>query len=65
MPASARYAARDSRIRVYENRVFLDAFSNCNVAVRQASAESKYCKVVSGDDWIFTGRFVPLSVVRV
>jgi glycosyltransferase involved in cell wall biosynthesis len=47
------YAARDSRIRVVENRDFLDAFSNCNVAVRQASPDSNYCKVVLGDDWIY------------
>jgi glycosyltransferase involved in cell wall biosynthesis len=47
------YASRDSRIRVYENPDFLDAFSNCNVAVRQASPDSKYCKVVLGDDWIY------------
>ena len=48
-----RYAAKDSRIRVIQNREFLTAFQNCNAAVRQISPASKYCKVVLGDDWIF------------
>jgi glycosyltransferase involved in cell wall biosynthesis len=48
-----QYAARDSRIRVVQNREFLTAFQNCNTAVRQISPASKYCKVVLGDDWMF------------
>lgn len=47
------YAARDSRIRVVENRQFLRAIANHNLALRQCSPESKYCKVVFADDWIF------------
>ena len=48
-----RYAARDSRIKVVTNQKFLPAIRNHNFALRQISADSKYCKVVLGDDWIF------------
>lgn len=48
-----RYAAKDSRIRVKDNRDFLRAFPNHNEAMRQISPDSKYCKVVFADDWIF------------
>lgn len=50
-----QYAAKDSRIRVHENERFLEMMANHNVAVRQISPASKYCKVVLGDDWIFPG----------
>ncbi len=48
-----RYAAKDRRIRIHENKRFLEMLANHNVAVRQISPASKYCKVVLGDDWIF------------
>jgi glycosyltransferase involved in cell wall biosynthesis len=48
-----RYAAQDSRIRVQENQEFLRAIPNHNRAFRKISLESKYCKMVFGDDWIF------------
>ena len=41
-----QYAARDARIRVYENHEFLRAVCNHNVALRQISPQSKYCKIV-------------------
>jgi glycosyltransferase involved in cell wall biosynthesis len=47
------YAARDPRIRVHENGRFLEMIPNHNVAVRQISPATKYCKVVLADDWIF------------
>lgn len=47
------YARRDRRIRVCTGDVFLDSTSSHNRAVRQISPHSKYCKVVSGDDWLF------------
>lgn len=47
------YAAKDGRIRIHENRQFLPVIPNHNVALRQISPDSKYCKVVLGDDWIF------------
>ncbi len=48
-----RYAAKDSRIRIHDNERFLEMLANHNVAVRQISPASKYCKVVLADDWIF------------
>ncbi len=48
-----RYAQKDSRLRVRENPTFLRAVANHNVAFRQTSRESKYCKMVFADDWIF------------
>lgn len=48
-----RYAAKDPRIRVHTNEQFLEMLANHNVAIRQISPSSKYCKVVLADDWIF------------
>jgi glycosyltransferase involved in cell wall biosynthesis len=48
-----RYAAKDQRIRVHRNQTFLPVIPNHNAALRQISPDSKYCKVVLGDDWIF------------
>jgi glycosyltransferase involved in cell wall biosynthesis len=47
------FAQRDSRIRVCNNDKFLSQFQNWNHAMRQISSESKYCKVVHADDWLF------------
>lgn len=48
-----RYAANDHRIRVHDNKEFLRVVPNHNNALRQISPDSKYCKVVFADDWIF------------
>lgn len=47
------YARKDNRIRIHNNEKFLDLLPNWNHAMRQISNESKYCKVVHADDWIF------------
>jgi glycosyltransferase involved in cell wall biosynthesis len=47
------YAARDSRIQVHNNSEFLEMLENHNAALRLMSAESKYCKVVLSDDFIY------------
>jgi glycosyltransferase involved in cell wall biosynthesis len=47
------YAARDPRIRVHNNDEFVSCEANHNIAVRQISPESKYCKIVAADDWLF------------
>jgi glycosyltransferase involved in cell wall biosynthesis len=47
------YAHEDPRIRVHVNANFLPLMHNWNHAVRQISADSKYCKVVHADDWLF------------
>src|SRR5579872_5775244 len=47
------YAAKDRRIRVHDNEEFLPMLANHNLAVRQISPDSKYCKMVLADDWIY------------
>lgn len=48
-----KYAARDSRIRVVTNDTLVPAVVNFNIALRQISVTSKYCKMVLADDWMF------------
>jgi glycosyltransferase involved in cell wall biosynthesis len=48
-----RYAAQDSRIRLVDNTAFLSQVDNYNHALRCISPNSKYCKIVQADDWIF------------
>jgi len=47
------YAAQDQRIHVHSNQVLLDVITNHNRAFALMSPKSKYCKVVSGDDWLY------------
>ena len=47
------YAQKDARIRVHHNIDFVDTYPNHNIACRQISADSVYCKVLCADDWIF------------
>lgn len=47
------FAARDPRIRILENAVHVGVVENHNHAVRAISPESKYCKVVDADDWLY------------
>jgi len=46
------YAKKDKRIRVCTNGEFVDVISNHNIAFGLISQSSKYCKVVSADDYI-------------
>jgi glycosyltransferase involved in cell wall biosynthesis len=48
-----KYAQMDKRVKVYPNDAFLDIIANHNKAFSLISPASKYCKDVSGDDWIF------------
>jgi glycosyltransferase involved in cell wall biosynthesis len=48
-----RYARMDSRIRVYENETLLPIIANHNRAFSLISSASKYCKVLSADDWLY------------
>lgn len=47
------YARRDGRIRVFSNESLLPIIANHNRAFGLISDDSKYCKVVSADDWIY------------
>jgi glycosyltransferase involved in cell wall biosynthesis len=48
-----QYADKDKRIRIHNNTTFVGCDANGNIAFRQISAESKYCKVVHADDWLY------------
>ena len=50
---SEEYARKDKRIRVCSNDTLLDIISNHNRAFGLISPDSKYCKVLSADDWLF------------
>lgn len=48
-----RYAAIDPRITVSNNSVFLSSIENHNHAISLIPKQSKYCKIISADDWMF------------
>jgi glycosyltransferase involved in cell wall biosynthesis len=50
---ASRYAERDDRIKVQSNRQFVGVIDNHNIAFRSMSQESRYCKVVAADDYLF------------
>ena len=47
------YAQKDARIRIHNNHEFVGREANENIAFRQISLGSKYCKMVHADDWLF------------
>lgn len=47
------YAKTDARIRIHTNTEFVGALRNHNIAFRQMSPGSAYCKMVHADDWLF------------
>lgn len=47
------YASKDNRIRIVNNDTFLTQVQNYNHALQQISPDSRYCKLVQADDWIF------------
>lgn len=47
------YAKKDKRIRIHNNSDFVGVGQNGNIAFRQIASNSKYCKVVHADDWLF------------
>jgi glycosyltransferase involved in cell wall biosynthesis len=50
---ASEYAKKDHRIRVHNNRDFVGVIANHNLAFGRIAAASKYCKVVSADDWLY------------
>ena len=47
------YANKDARLCVYGNDRFLNVMENHTHAFQKLSPESKYCKVLQADDWLF------------
>jgi len=50
---ASRYALHDSRFRIVRNDHFVGVVENHNIAFRLMSPRSRYCKVVSADDYLF------------
>jgi glycosyltransferase involved in cell wall biosynthesis len=50
---ATRYAATDARITVINNKQFVGVIENHNIAFSLVPSDSKYCKVVCADDWIY------------
>lgn len=48
-----KYARNENRIQIHNNSEFYDLINNWNHAVNQISPQSKYCKIVHADDWLF------------
>jgi glycosyltransferase involved in cell wall biosynthesis len=48
-----RFAREDNRIRLLDTPKHLGQMENFDAALRYMSPESKYCKMVLADDWIF------------
>jgi glycosyltransferase involved in cell wall biosynthesis len=48
-----KYAAADPRVRVLNNDRFLGILENHNHTARMISPQSKYCKFVFADDWLY------------
>ncbi len=49
-----QFAAADERIRYERQAEFVDMVANHNRAFRAISPESRYCKVVQADDWLYS-----------
>jgi glycosyltransferase involved in cell wall biosynthesis len=47
------FAARDPRVRIHNNKEFVRVIRNHNNAFELMSPQSKYCKLVQADDWIY------------
>ncbi len=47
------YAARDSRLKVIKTDRLLPQVENYNFALSQISPDTKYCKIVQADDWLY------------
>ena len=48
-----RYADSEPRVRIVNNGTFVGLIENHNIAFSLLAAESRYCKVVSADDWLY------------
>lgn len=58
-----KYACLDRRITVHVNDTFLNIIGNHNKAFSLISPDSKYCKIVSADDWLFPECLARMTVL--
>jgi glycosyltransferase involved in cell wall biosynthesis len=49
-----RYAEKDKRIILFRNEKLVDAIANHNIAYQKIAANSKYCKLLQADDWLYS-----------
>lgn len=47
------YAGKDKRIRIHDNKDFLNQMQNWNHGLRLINPNSEYCKIIHGDDWLY------------
>ena len=47
------YCEQDSRIKVLNTKNLISAIENHNFAVNKIDPESRYCKILHADDWMF------------
>ncbi|WP_052507500.1 glycosyltransferase family 2 protein [Desulfonatronovibrio magnus] len=47
------YVKKDNRIKLYSNKYFLPQIKNWNNGLKKINLDSKYCKVLHADDWLF------------
>jgi glycosyltransferase involved in cell wall biosynthesis len=47
------FSKQDTRIKIFNNKNFLDLIDNWNNAIEKISPDSKYCKVIHADDLMF------------
>jgi glycosyltransferase involved in cell wall biosynthesis len=50
---ATEYARKDRRIRIHNNSEFVRVIQNYNIAFRQLSGNSEFCKVVAADDYLY------------
>src|SRR6266852_2484975 len=48
-----QFASREPRIRLVHTADFLDALDNHTRAMRALDPQSRYCKVLHADDWLY------------
>ena len=47
------YSSLDDRIKIHNNDTFVDVITNHNIAFSKISTQSKFCKILQADDWLF------------
>jgi glycosyltransferase involved in cell wall biosynthesis len=50
---ASEYARKSSQVKIRVNKEFVGAIENHNRAFRSVSADAKYCKLLSSDDWMY------------
>ncbi|EFI35302.1 glycosyl transferase family 2 [Desulfonatronospira thiodismutans ASO3-1] len=49
-----KYVMNDSRIKLYSNKKYLSQIANWNQGLKKIDRNSKYCKIVHADDWLYS-----------